>query len=48
MSGAAAAAAATNLVEVFVDGDPIMVEPGTTVLQVPRVTVVTELTRTVT
>ncbi|KAM8855450.1 NADH-ubiquinone oxidoreductase 75 kDa subunit, mitochondrial-like isoform 1-T2 [Spinachia spinachia] len=29
----AAAAAAGNLVEVFVDGDPIMVEPGTTVLQ---------------
>ncbi|XP_071331033.1 NADH-ubiquinone oxidoreductase 75 kDa subunit, mitochondrial isoform X1 [Trachinotus anak] len=29
----AATAAASNLVEVFVDGTPIMVEPGTTVLQ---------------
>ena len=26
--------AASNLVEVFVDGKPVMVEPGTTVLQV--------------
>lgn len=30
----AATAAASNLVEVFVDGTPVMVEPGTTVLQV--------------
>lgn len=30
----AATAAASNLVEVFVDGKPLMVEPGTTVLQV--------------
>uniref|UniRef100_A0A3B5MPR0 Uncharacterized protein n=1 Tax=Xiphophorus couchianus TaxID=32473 RepID=A0A3B5MPR0_9TELE len=29
----AAAAATTNLLEVFVDGKPVMVEPGTTVLQ---------------
>uniref|UniRef100_A0A8C8JZI9 NADH-ubiquinone oxidoreductase 75 kDa subunit, mitochondrial n=3 Tax=Oncorhynchus tshawytscha TaxID=74940 RepID=A0A8C8JZI9_ONCTS len=29
----AATAAASNLVEVFVDGKPLMVEPGTTVLQ---------------
>ncbi|XP_056145660.1 NADH-ubiquinone oxidoreductase 75 kDa subunit, mitochondrial-like isoform X2 [Lampris incognitus] len=29
----AATAAATNLLEVFVDGTPVMVEPGTTVLQ---------------
>ncbi|XP_027146684.1 NADH-ubiquinone oxidoreductase 75 kDa subunit, mitochondrial [Larimichthys crocea] len=29
----AATAAASNLVEVFVDGTPVMVEPGTTVLQ---------------
>ncbi|KAM4608879.1 NADH-ubiquinone oxidoreductase 75 kDa subunit, mitochondrial isoform 1-T1 [Polymixia lowei] len=29
----AAAAAASNLFEVFVDGKPVMVEPGTTVLQ---------------
>ncbi|XP_071389407.1 NADH-ubiquinone oxidoreductase 75 kDa subunit, mitochondrial isoform X1 [Centroberyx affinis] len=29
----AATAAATNLLEVFVDGKPVMVEPGTTVLQ---------------
>uniref|UniRef100_A0A3P9JDV7 Uncharacterized protein n=1 Tax=Oryzias latipes TaxID=8090 RepID=A0A3P9JDV7_ORYLA len=29
----AAAAAARNLLEVFVDGKPVMVEPGTTVLQ---------------
>lgn len=29
-----AATAASNLVEVFVDGKPVMVEPGTTVLQV--------------
>ncbi|KAM9342185.1 NADH-ubiquinone oxidoreductase 75 kDa subunit, mitochondrial-like isoform 1-T1 [Pholidichthys leucotaenia] len=28
-----AAAAASNLIEVFVDGNPVMVEPGTTVLQ---------------
>lgn len=31
---ATATAAASNLVEVFVDGQPVMVEPGTTVLQV--------------
>lgn len=31
---ATAAAAARNLLEVFVDGKPVMVEPGTTVLQV--------------
>lgn len=30
---AATAAAATNLIEVFVDGKPVAVEPGTTVLQ---------------
>ncbi|XP_018529091.1 NADH-ubiquinone oxidoreductase 75 kDa subunit, mitochondrial isoform X1 [Lates calcarifer] len=30
---ATATAAASNLVEVFVDGQPVMVEPGTTVLQ---------------
>lgn len=30
----ATAAAASNLLEVFVDGIPVMVEPGTTVLQV--------------
>lgn len=30
----AAPAATTNLLEVFVDGKPVMVEPGTTVLQV--------------
>ncbi|KAM9850657.1 NADH-ubiquinone oxidoreductase 75 kDa subunit, mitochondrial-like [Aulostomus maculatus] len=29
----AAPAAASNLIEVFVDGNPVMVEPGTTVLQ---------------
>lgn len=29
-----ATAAAPNLLEVFVDGTPVMVEPGTTVLQV--------------
>uniref|UniRef100_A0A3B3VZX4 Uncharacterized protein n=1 Tax=Poecilia latipinna TaxID=48699 RepID=A0A3B3VZX4_9TELE len=29
----AAAAATTNLLEVFVDGKSVMVEPGTTVLQ---------------
>uniref|UniRef100_A0A3Q4BWX2 Uncharacterized protein n=1 Tax=Mola mola TaxID=94237 RepID=A0A3Q4BWX2_MOLML len=28
-----ATAAASNLLEVFVDGNPVMVEPGTTVLQ---------------
>lgn len=33
-TAATATAAASNLVEVFVDGKPIMVEPGTTVLQV--------------
>ncbi|KAG7227618.1 hypothetical protein INR49_005433 [Caranx melampygus] len=32
-TAATATAAASNLVEVFVDGKPIMVEPGTTVLQ---------------
>ncbi|XP_036396117.1 NADH-ubiquinone oxidoreductase 75 kDa subunit, mitochondrial-like isoform X2 [Megalops cyprinoides] len=32
-TAATAAAAASNLVEVFVDGKPVMVEPGTTVLQ---------------
>lgn len=31
---ATATAAANNLLEVFVDGMPVMVEPGTTVLQV--------------
>lgn len=31
---ATATAAASNLLEVFVDGVPVMVEPGTTVLQV--------------
>lgn len=31
---ASATAAASNLLEVFVDGMPVMVEPGTTVLQV--------------
>lgn len=30
----ATAAAASNLLEVFVDGKTVMVEPGTTVLQV--------------
>ncbi|XP_055361238.1 NADH-ubiquinone oxidoreductase 75 kDa subunit, mitochondrial-like isoform X2 [Betta splendens] len=32
-AAATATAAASNLVEVFVDGKPVMVEPGTTVLQ---------------
>lgn len=32
-ASAATAAAASNLLEVFVDGKPVMVEPGTTVLQ---------------
>ncbi|XP_034549408.1 NADH-ubiquinone oxidoreductase 75 kDa subunit, mitochondrial-like [Notolabrus celidotus] len=32
-NAATAASAATNLLEVFVDGTPVMVEPGTTVLQ---------------
>ncbi|KAK5861042.1 hypothetical protein PBY51_022468 [Eleginops maclovinus] len=32
-TAATATAAASNLLEVFVDGNPIMVEPGTTVLQ---------------
>lgn len=31
---ATATAAAGNLLEVFVDGKPLLVEPGTTVLQV--------------
>lgn len=30
--------ASSNLVEVFVDGKPVMVEPGTTVLQVRSIT----------
>ncbi len=33
-TAATATAAASNLLEVFVDGKPVMVEPGTTVLQV--------------
>lgn len=33
----AATAPASDLVEVFVDGTPVMVEPGTTVLQVKHV-----------
>lgn len=33
-TAATATATASNLIEVFVDGKPIMVEPGTTVLQV--------------
>ena len=33
---ATATAAAPNLLEVFVDGNPVMVEPGTTVLQVTQ------------
>uniref|UniRef100_A0A3P8U0Z3 Uncharacterized protein n=1 Tax=Amphiprion percula TaxID=161767 RepID=A0A3P8U0Z3_AMPPE len=32
-TAATATAAASNLLEVFVDGKPVMVEPGTTVLQ---------------
>lgn len=33
-TAATATAPASNLLEVFVDGNPVMVEPGTTVLQV--------------
>lgn len=33
-TAATATAAADNLLEVFVDGTPVVVEPGTTVLQV--------------
>lgn len=33
-----ATAAASNLIEVFVDGNPVTVEPGTTVLQVTNQT----------
>lgn len=33
-TAATATAPASNLLEVFVDGTPVMVEPGTTVLQV--------------
>lgn len=33
-TAATAAAPASNHIEVFIDGKPIMVEPGTTVLQV--------------
>lgn len=35
-TAATATAAAPNLLEVFVDGNPVMVEPGTTVLQVTQ------------
>ena len=31
------ATAASNLIEVFVDGHPVLVPPGTTVLQVGRI-----------
>lgn len=33
-SGRTTATAASNQIEVFVDGQPVMVNPGTTVLQV--------------
>lgn len=36
-TAATATAPASNLLEVFVDGTPVMVEPGTTVLQVKGV-----------
>lgn len=36
-TAATAIAPASNLLEVFVDGTPVMVEPGTTVLQVMHV-----------